>query len=238
MTITAGNERQERNKTMPDIHLNRVSKTYAGGIRGVVDLTLTIASGECLAIVGPSGCGKTTLLRLIAGLEEPTAGEVRVGGRIVTQLRPQHRDVAMAFQTPALYPQLRVRENLGFALRMQKALPTEIDRRVNEVAGSLGLADLLQRWPHELSGGQRQRVALGRALVRRPGMLLLDEPLSHLDVPLRAGVRTAILGLRKQYGITTLWVTHDPAEAAAAGERIAEMDAGRLIRTTTACMKG
>jgi ABC-type sugar transport system ATPase subunit len=218
---------------MPDISLSRVWKVYPRGIRGVEDVTLAVAAGECLAVVGPSGCGKTTLLRLVAGLEEPTAGEVRLGGRAVLRIKPQHRGVAMAFQVPAVYPQMTVRENLDFAARMQKVAAAEIEKRVAEVAAGLELTDVLTRMPHELSGGQRQRVALGRCLVRRPDILLLDEPLSQLDAPLRAGVRSVVMAAHKQHGMTMLWVTHDPAEAAAVADRIAEMTGGRLLKVTT-----
>ena len=215
---------------MADVRLTDATLVYPGGVRAADGLTLTVADGECLAVVGPSGCGKTTLLRLIAGLEVPTAGEVRVGGRDVGRLAPQDRDVAVVFQTPALYPQLTAFENLAFGLRARKADAAEVDRRVREVAGLFGLADLLGRRPHELSGGQQQRVALGRALVRRPAVLLLDEPLAHLDTPLKARVRDEVTAARRRFGITAVWVTHDPDEAAAVGDRVAEMDAGRVVR--------
>jgi len=215
---------------MADVRLTGVTKLYPGGVRAVDGVTLAVAAGGCLAVVGPSGCGKTTLLRLVAGLEEPTTGEVRVGGRDVARLPPQDRGVAIAFQSPALYPQLTARENLAFGLRVRGAGPAEVDSRVREAAELLGVADLLGRLPHELSGGQRQRVALGRALVRRPAVLLLDEPLAHLDAPLRARVRDGLTDARRRFGTTTVWVTHDPDEAAAVGDRVAEMDAGRVVR--------
>ena len=211
---------------MADVQLTDATKLFPGGIRGVEGVTLAVPSGACLAILGPSGCGKTTLLRLVAGLEEPTHGSVQVGGREVSRVKPQDRGVAMAFQTPALYPQLTVCANLGFALAVRKAAAAEVARRVAEVAAALELVELLERLPHQLSGGQRQRAALGRALVRRPAVLLLDEPLSHLDVPLRAGVRAAVVEQRKRFGMTTLWVTHDPAEATAVGDAVAEMAGG------------
>jgi ABC-type sugar transport system ATPase subunit len=215
---------------MADVRLSGVAKVYPGGVRAADGITLSVAGGECLAVVGPSGCGKTTLLRLIAGLEAPTAGAVRLGGRDVGTLRPQDRDVAIVFQAPALYPQLTTFENLAFGLRARKADPAEVERRVREAAAALGLADLLGRLPHELSGGQQQRVALGRALVRRPAVLLLDEPLAHLDAPLKGRVRDEVVRTRRQFGITSVWVTHDPGEAAAVGDRVAEMAAGQVVR--------
>ena len=210
---------------MPQITLNRVSKVYPGGVRAVGDITLSLAAGECVAVVGPSGCGKTTLLRLVAGLEEPTTGEVKIGGRVVTSVRPQDRDVALMCQVPALYPQLTVRDNLAFGLRFRHVPRIEIEKRVSEMAAMLGLSALLDRLPHQLSGGQARRVALGRCAVRRPAVLLLDEPLSHLDAPLRAGVRAEILRVRREFGMTAMWVTHDPHEARAVGERIVEIKA-------------
>ena len=213
-----------------DIQLDGVTKVYPGGVRAVTGVTLTVAAGACVAVVGPSGCGKTTLLRLVAGLEEPTTGEVRLGGRVVTHLRPQDRDIALMSQGHALYPQLTVRENLAFGLRFRAVPRDEIERRVRQVAESLGLAALLDRLPHQLSGGQQQRVALGRCAVRRPAVLLLDEPLAHLDAPLRAGVGAEIVRVREQYGITTLWVTHDPDEARAVGDRVIDMTGGGIQR--------
>ncbi|HUR54267.1 MAG TPA: ABC transporter ATP-binding protein [Gemmataceae bacterium] len=202
-----------------------MTKVYPRGVRAVRDVTLAVAAGECVAVVGPSGCGKTTLLRLVAGLEVPTTGEVRLGGRIVTSIRPQDRDIALMSQGHALYPQLTVRENLAFGLRFRDVPRTEVEKRVGEMAEMLGLTPLLDRLPHQLSGGQQQRVALGRCAARRPAVLLLDEPLSHLDAPLRAGVRAEIVRVRKQFGMTAMWVTHDPDEARAVGERVVEMKA-------------
>jgi ABC-type sugar transport system ATPase subunit len=214
---------------MADVVLTAVSFTFPGGGRAVDGVSLAVPAGEGLAILGPSGCGKTTLLRLVAGLEFPTAGEVRVGGREVSRVRPEDRGVAIVPQVPVCYPQLSVRDNLGFALRFRPVAKDEAARRVKDVAAGLGLSELLDRMPHQLSGGQRQRVSLGRALVRRPAVLLLDEPLAHLDVPLRAAVRDAVTAYRKQYAMTTLWVTHDPAEADAAGDWVGEMEAGKLL---------
>jgi ABC-type sugar transport system ATPase subunit len=216
---------------MTELRFDRVSKVYPGGVRAADGVSLVAAAGECVAVVGPSGGGKTTLLRLAAGLEEPTSGEVRLGGRVVTAIPPERRGVAMAFQVPALYPHLTARENLAFGLRYQSVPAAEVTKRVSEVAAALEIAGLLDRMPHELSGGERQRVALGRCLVRRPAVLLLDEPLAHLDVPLRAAVREVIVRACRQFGTTVLWVTHDPAEARAVGERVATMEGGRLNAT-------
>jgi ABC-type sugar transport system ATPase subunit len=219
---------------MPDVRLDRLTKVFPGGVRAADGITLDVPAGACLAVVGSSGCGKTTLLRLVAGLEEPTAGTIWIGGRDVTAVPPQDRGVAMVFQTAALYPQLTVRANLGFGLKARKVAAAETDRRVNEMAELLGLTGLLDRLPHQLSGGQQQRVALGRAVVRRPAVLLLDEPLSHLDASLRVSVRAEVARLRETFAITTLWVTHDPDEAAAVGDRVAEMDAGKVVRVEEA----
>jgi ABC-type sugar transport system ATPase subunit len=219
---------------MPDVRLDRLTKVFPGGVRAADGITLDVPAGACLAVVGSSGCGKTTLLRLVAGLEEPTAGTIRIGGRDVTAVPPQDRGVAMVFQTAALYPQLTVRGNLSFGLKARKVPPAEIEKRVTEMASLLGLTDLLDRLPHQLSGGQQQRVALGRAVVRRPAVLLLDEPLSHLDAPLRVSVRAEVARLRETFAITTLWVTHDPDEAATVGDRVAEMDAGKVVRVEEA----
>ena len=212
---------------MGEVRFEGVSKVYAGGVRAADGVSLVVAAGERLAVVGPSGGGKTTLLRLAAGLETPTSGEVRLGGRLVTEIPPEERSVAMAFQVPALYPHLTVRGSLAFPLRYHPA--PDAEQRIRDTAVSLDIAGLLDRMPHELSGGQRQRVALGRCLVRRPAVLLLDEPLSQLDVPLRAAVREVILGACREWGTTVMWVTHDPAEAAAVGDRVAEMRGGRLV---------
>ena len=215
---------------MADVALSGVSFAFPGGVRALNAVTLSVAAGECVAVLGPSGCGKTTLLRLVAGLDKPAAGEVRVGGRVVTDVRPEARGVGFVPQVPVAYPQLSVRANLGFALRFLPVPPDEAARRVADVAAALGLSDLLDRLPHQLSGGQRQRVSLGRALVRRPAVLLLDEPIAHLDVPLRAAVREYVTDFRRQYRTTVIWVTHDPAEANAAGDRVIEMDAGTILQ--------
>jgi len=215
-------------RAMTELRFDRVSKVYPGGVRAADGVSHTVAAGECVAVVGPSGGGKTTLLRLAAGLEEPTSGEVRLGGRVVTAIPPERRGVAMAFQIPALYPHLTARDNLAFGLRYQSVPAAEAMQRVSAAAAALDIAGLLDRMPHELSGGERQRVALGRCLVRRPAVLLLDEPLAHLDVPLRTAVREAIVRATREWGTTVLWVTHDPAEAAALGGRVVEMREGKL----------
>jgi ABC-type sugar transport system ATPase subunit len=212
---------------MADVEFVSVSKTY-GGVRAADGVSFVVGAGECVAVVGPSGGGKTTLLRLAAGLEEPAAGEVRLGGRVVTAIPSQGRRVAMAFQVPVLYPQLTVRENLGFALRYQTVAVAEGQERVTIAAEALEVAGVLDRMPHELSGGQRQRVALGRCLVSRPAVLLLDEPLSQLDVPLRAAVRAVLVNHMIAFGTTVMWVTHDPAEARSVSKRRLWVEAGKL----------
>ena len=189
---------------------------------------LAIADGEMLVLVGPSGCGKTTLLRLISGLEEATAGEIWIGGRRVDALPPAQRDVAMVFQSYALYPHMTVRENLAFGLTLRKVSRAEIDRRVEEVAVLLELSQLLARRPRELSGGQRQRVAMGRAIVRRPAVFLFDEPLSNLDAALRSQVRLQLQKLHRQLGTTSVYVTHDQVEAMTLGSRLAVLKGGEL----------
>ena len=186
-----------------------------------------------MVLVGPSGCGKSTLLRLIAGLEAPTSGEVCIGGRRVDDVEPGARDVAMVFQSYALYPHMTVARNLGFGLRVRGTPRPELDRRVAETAGALGLGDLLERKPGQLSGGQRQRVALGRAMVRDPGVFLFDEPLSNLDAELRLRTRDEIAALHRRLGTTMIFVTHDQVEALSLGERVAVMDRGRLQQVGT-----
>jgi multiple sugar transport system ATP-binding protein len=214
---------------MASVTLRSLTKAFdAVGHPALHELTLEVASGEFLVLLGPSGCGKTTALRCIAGLEEPTAGEIWIGAREVTHLPPADRDVAMVFQNYALYPHLSVRENIGFPLSLRRLSRVEITRRVRAAAERLGLGDLLERRPGQLSGGQRQRVALGRAIVREPKAFLFDEPLSNLDAKLRAEMRAEILGLHKSLGITMLYVTHDQIEAMTMGQRIAVLHQGRL----------
>mgnify|MGYP002654474946 CR=1 FL=1 len=251
---------------MAEVRFQQVSKTYpprqAGGepVPVLETLDLSIPDGEFLVLVGPSGCGKSTLLRMLAGLEQPSSGEIWVGPQPVTRLRPAQRDVAMVFQSYALYPHLSVADNIGFGLRRSRPrtplqmaqdalhrstrplpaalrLPSQreerIERRIAEVAGMLELGPLLQRLPKELSGGQKQRVALGRAIARQPAVFLMDEPLSNLDAKLRTGTRAQIVELQRHLGTTTLYVTHDQVEAMTMGHRIAVLNAGRLQQLGT-----
>jgi multiple sugar transport system ATP-binding protein len=212
--------------------LEHLTKVFAGPegepVRALEDVSLEVAEGELMVLVGPSGGGKTTVLRLIAGLEEPSAGTISIGGRVVNDLPPKDRDVSMVFQSPALYPHMTVWENLAFGLRLRGAPKAEVRERVGEAAALLGIADCLERKPMALSGGQRQRVALGRALVRRPKVFLLDEPLSSLDAPLRAQMRTEIARLHQRLGSTMLYVTHSQTEAMTLGDRIAVIHQGRI----------
>jgi ABC-type sugar transport system ATPase subunit len=218
---------------MASLTLDRVSKRFPNGHAAVAGLSLDIADGELLVLVGPSGCGKSTVLRLIAGLEAPTSGRILIGGNDVTDTPPQHRDLAMVFQSYALYPHKSVRENLAFGLRMRGTTPAEITARVSRVAASLDIEPLLDRRPAELSGGQRQRVALGRAIVREPRAFLLDEPLSNLDPLLRADTRAELGLLHRSLGSTMVYVTHDQEEAMTLGTRIAVMNQGRLEQVGT-----
>jgi len=216
-----------------EITLEHVSKLFDGGVVAVDDVSLEIADGEFIALVGPSGCGKSTLLRSIAGLEEVTSGEISIGGRDVTDLAPRHRDVAMVFQSYALYPHMSVRENLAYGLRVRKVRRAEVARRVEEVASLLGLSELLERRPAQLSGGQRQRVAMGRAIAREPQVFLMDEPLSNLDAKLRVSMRTSLAQLHARLGVTTVYVTHDQVEAMTLGQRVAVMRDGRILQVDT-----
>ena len=213
---------------MAEIRLEHVNKVYAGGVHAVHDVDLTIASGEFMVLVGPSGCGKSTLLRMIAGLEEVSAGTISIGGRDVTDLSPRDRDIAMVFQNYALYPHMSVERNLGYGLRVRNMDKAEIKRRVLEVARLLGLEELLERKPAALSGGQRQRVAMGRAIVREPAAFLMDEPLSNLDAKLRVGMRAELARLHDRLGVTTVYVTHDQVEAMTLGQRVAVLRDGHL----------
>ncbi len=218
---------------MAEIVLEHVTKVFGGGVVAVNDLSLEIRDGEFMVLVGPSGCGKSTILRIIAGLEEVTAGEVRIGGRQVTDLSPRERDVAMVFQNYALYPHMTVEQNLGFGLRLRRMPKEEIRRRVTEVARILGLEELLPRKPAALSGGQRQRVAMGRAMVREPVAFLMDEPLSNLDAKLRVQMRAQLAQLHDRLGTTTVYVTHDQVEAMTLGERVAVLRDGVLQQVAT-----
>jgi multiple sugar transport system ATP-binding protein len=213
-----------------EIELERVTKVFAGEVAAVDDVSLRIEDGEFLALVGPSGCGKSTLLRAIAGLEEITSGRIAIGGRDVTELAPRHRDVAMVFQSYALYPHMNVRQNLGYGLKVRRTQRAEIARRVDEVAALLGLTDLLERRPAQLSGGQRQRVAMGRAIAREPQAFLMDEPLSNLDAKLRVGMRASLSQLHQRLGVTTVYVTHDQVEAMTLGQRVAVMRDGKILQ--------
>jgi multiple sugar transport system ATP-binding protein len=216
-----------------EIRLEAVNKVYAGDVHAVHDVDLTVGSGEFMVLVGPSGCGKSTLLRMIAGLEEVTAGKIWIGERDVTDLTPRERDIAMVFQNYALYPHMSVERNLGYGLRVRKMDKAEIKRRVNEVAAMLGLDELLDRRPANLSGGQRQRVAMGRAIVREPSAFLMDEPLSNLDAKLRVGMRAELARLHDRLGVTTVYVTHDQVEAMTLGQRVAVMRSGFLQQVET-----
>lgn len=213
---------------MASIALERVSKVYPNGHAAARDLTLDIADGELLVLVGPSGSGKSTVLRLIAGLEAPTAGRILIGGRDVTAVAPQDRDLAMVFQSYALYPHKSVRENLAFSLQVRRVDAAQVDARVRATAAALGIDALLDRRPAQLSGGQRQRVALGRAIVREPRAFLLDEPLSNLDPLLRAGTRADLALLHRRLAATMVYVTHDQEEAMTLGTRVAVMRDGTV----------
>src|SRR3954452_4030622 len=213
---------------MAEIALERVWKRYPDGFEAVKDMNLSISDGEFMILVGPSGCGKTTALRMIAGLEEITDGELTIAGERMNELAPRDRDIAMVFQNYALYPHMTVRENMGFALKLSKVSKAEIDRKVNEAADILELQAHLDRKPANLSGGQRQRVAKGRPVVRHPHALLMDEPLSNLDAKLRVQMRAQVARIQNQLGTTTIYVTHDQTEAMTLGDRIAVMRAGRI----------
>jgi len=210
------------------VSFDGVGKTYHDGTRAVINLTLAASDGEFVVLVGPSGCGKTTALRMVAGLEEITDGEIRIGDRVVNYLDPQERDIAMVFQNYALYPQMTVAENIAFGLKMRKIPKSERSRRVEEIAGILGLTDFLKRKPAHLSGGQRQRVAMGRAIVREPKAFLMDEPLSNLDAKLRVQMRAEISRIQREVQTTTIYVTHDQVEAMTMGDRVAVMRKGEL----------
>lgn len=213
---------------MVPIRLERLDKVYPNGYPALREVDLDIEAGELMVLVGPSGCGKTTLLRLLAGLETPSAGTIWIGGRRVNDLGPRERNTAMVFQDYALYPTMTVRGNLEFPLKMRRLGAAEIRRRVDWVADLLELHPILQRLPRQISGGQRQRVAMGRAMVREPAVFLLDEPLSNLDAKLRAVVRTEIAELQRRTGTTMIYVTHDQVEAMTLGQRIAVLNQGRV----------
>jgi multiple sugar transport system ATP-binding protein len=213
---------------MPRVCLEQVSKSFTGGTVAVDELSLEIADGEFMILVGSSGCGKTTALRMVAGLEKPTSGAIRIGERVVNDVSARDRDIAMVFQNYALYPHMTVARNLAYPLRQRRMPRREIARRVQEVAEMLSLEELLKRRPAQLSGGQRQRVAMGRALVREPEVFLLDEPLSNLDAKLRIQMRAELKRLHARLGITTIYVTHDQVEAMTLGDRLAVISDGKL----------
>jgi multiple sugar transport system ATP-binding protein len=213
---------------MAGITFDKVAKIYGDGTRAVSDLNLDVHDGEFVVFVGPSGCGKTTALRMIAGLEEVSEGEIRIGERVVNNLQPRDRDVAMVFQNYALYPHMTVAENIGFALRMRKMSKEEARPRILETARILGLVDHLDRKPRQLSGGQRQRVAMGRAIIREPQVFLMDEPLSNLDAKLRVQMRAEISRIQRHLSVTTVYVTHDQIEAMTMGDRVAVLRRGLL----------
>jgi multiple sugar transport system ATP-binding protein len=215
---------------MAEVVFSNVRKVYDDGTEAVHGLDLEIADGELVVLVGPSGCGKTTALRMVAGLEDVTEGVIEVGGRVVNDLDPRERDVAMVFQNYALYPHMTVGDNIGFSLRVAKMPKEERDAQVRAVARTLGLENELNRRPRQLSGGQRQRVAMGRAIVRQPQVFLMDEPLSNLDASLRFQMRAEIASLQAQVGVTTIYVTHDQVEAMTIGRRVAVLRRGRLLQ--------
>jgi multiple sugar transport system ATP-binding protein len=217
---------------MATVTFEHVNKVY-GDFHAVKDLSLEIGDGEFMVLVGPSGCGKTTSLRMIAGLEEISSGTLRIGDRVVNDVAPKDRDIAMVFQSYALYPHMSVRDNLAFGLKLRKVPKAEIERRVNEAAETIQLQKLLDRKPKELSGGQRQRVALGRAIVREPAVFLMDEPLSNLDAKLRVQTRAEIARLHQRLKTTVVYVTHDQVEAMTMGQRIAVMSEGILMQVGT-----
>ncbi len=218
---------------MADIVLDGVVKRYPDGFEAVKDLNLQIADGEFMILVGPSGCGKSTALNMIAGLEDISAGELRIGGRVVNHVAPRQRDIAMVFQSYALYPHMTVRDNMAFALKLAKTPKAEVDRKVQEAAEILDLTEHLARKPANLSGGQRQRVAMGRAIVRDPKAFLMDEPLSNLDAKLRVQMRAQVARIQRRFNTTTVYVTHDQVEAMTLGDRVAVMLSGVLQQVGT-----
>ncbi|MCV7218375.1 sn-glycerol-3-phosphate ABC transporter ATP-binding protein UgpC [Mycobacterium crocinum] len=218
---------------MAEVEFRDVTRRYAGGVVALKEFNLTVADGEFLILVGPSGCGKSTALRLLAGLDKPTSGQIRIGDQVVNALAPGERDIAMVFQNYALYPHMTVYRNLAYGLRQRKTARGEIDRRVRETAALLEIDKLLDRKPGQLSGGQRQRVAMGRALVRQPRAFLLDEPLSNLDAKLRNQVRGDLKRLHRELPVTSIYVTHDQVEAMTLGDRLCVMAGGEIQQIGT-----
>jgi multiple sugar transport system ATP-binding protein len=216
-----------------EIAYDSVAKVYPDGTRAVHEFDLDIGDGELMVLVGPSGCGKTTALRMLAGLEEISEGEIRIGDRVVNDLTPKDRDIAMVFQSYALYPHMTVEQNLAFGLKLRKVNKREVKERVHRAAKILQIEEFLKRKPRALSGGQRQRVAMGRAIVREPQAYLMDEPLSNLDAKLRVQMRAEIHQLQRRLGVTTIYVTHDQVEAMTMGDRVAVMNAGHLLQVDT-----
>jgi multiple sugar transport system ATP-binding protein len=213
---------------MATVDMEKVNKVYENGFHAVKDFTLDVSEGEFMVLVGPSGSGKTTALRMVAGLEDITSGELRIGGKVVNDETPKERDIAMVFQNYALYPHMTVAENIGFALKLRKMPKAEINAKVKETGEILGLTEWLDRKPSQLSGGQRQRVAMGRAIVRSPSVFLMDEPLSNLDAKLRVQMRAEVQRIQRRIAVATLYVTHDQIEAMTMGDRVAVLRAGRL----------
>ncbi|MGH9105650.1 MAG: ABC transporter ATP-binding protein, partial [Acidimicrobiales bacterium] len=218
---------------MATVTLDKVNKVYPNGLPAVTDLDLEVAEGELMVLVGPSGSGKTTALRMVAGLEEITSGTLSMGGRVVNDLPPKDRNVAMVFQSYALYPHMTVAENIGFSLKLRRVPKNEIKTKVNDAAHLLGLSDYLNSKPAQLSGGQRQRVAMGRAIVREPSVFLMDEPLSNLDAKMRVQMRAEISRIQRRVGVATFYVTHDQVEAMTMGDRVAVLHKGRLQQCGT-----
>jgi multiple sugar transport system ATP-binding protein len=231
--LTRAFRRLKNEKLLASVTIQNVFKRYDNKVTAVNDLNLDIRDKEFMVLVGPSGCGKTTTMRMVAGLEEITDGTIRIGERVVNDVSPKDRDIAMVFQNYALYPHMTVYENMAFGLKLRKVPKADIDRRVGEAAKLLGITDYLQRKPKALSGGQRQRVALGRAIVREPQVFLMDEPLSNLDAKLRVQTRAELIKLHRRLGITTIYVTHDQIEAMTMGDRIAVMKDGLLHQCDT-----
>jgi multiple sugar transport system ATP-binding protein len=229
----AGTEPEPKEAELAAIVYDGVAKVYDDGTRAVDDFNLEIEDGELMVLVGPSGCGKTTALRMLAGLEEISEGTVAIGDRIVNDLTPKERNIAMVFQSYALYPHMTVEDNLAFSLKLHKMPKDEVQERVRRAARILQIEDFLKRKPRALSGGQRQRVAMGRAIVREPEAFLMDEPLSNLDAKLRVQMRAEIHGLQRQLGVTTMYVTHDQVEAMTMGDRVTVMNAGHLLQVDT-----